>query len=90
MTQHQPSTHTRALITWLAIFPLVTLGSFALEPLSAGWPLPLRTLVLTAVVVPLAVYLVVPNLMRARGGIIARRAALAPATVAAPLPDPAE
>ncbi|WP_187977687.1 hypothetical protein [Mycetocola sp. JXN-3] len=73
MSQKPPSTHIRALITWLAIFPLVTLGSFALEPLTAGWFLPLRTMLLTALVVPLAVYLVVPNLMRAHGAVAVRR-----------------
>lgn len=68
-----PSTHIRALLTWIAIFPLVTLGSLALEPFTQHWPLPLRTLVLTLVVVPLAVYLVVPALMKARGAILRRR-----------------
>lgn len=60
-----PSTHVRVIITWLAIFPLVTLGLLVMMPFTSQWPLVLRTLVLTAVVVPLAVYVVVPQLMRA-------------------------
>lgn len=68
-----PSVHVRAIITWLAIFPLVTLGLFAIAPFAEGWSPVLRAFVLTVVVVPLAVYLVVPQLMRAYGA-LARRA----------------
>lgn len=60
----QPSVHVRAFITWLAIFPLVSLGFLTIVPaLGNAHPL-LKVLVLTLVVVPLAVYLVVPNLMK--------------------------
>jgi antibiotic biosynthesis monooxygenase (ABM) superfamily enzyme len=59
-----PSTHVRAAITWLAIFPLVAVGMTAIAPLSADWHPILRALVLTIVVVPVAVYLVVPQLFR--------------------------
>ena len=59
-----PSTHIRAIITWLAIFPLVAIGMTALAPISEGWHPVVRALVLTVVVVPLAVYLVVPQLLR--------------------------
>ena len=64
-----PSVHARALITWIAIFPLVTLGFFAIAPFAAGWSPVLRAFVLSVVVVPLAVYLVVPQLMRVYGKI---------------------
>lgn len=83
-----PSIHVRAVITWLAIFPLVTIGLYAIAPFSETWPPVLRSLALTVVVVPLAVYLVVPQLMRAWMAISARRAAqaaqVAPATPVAP------
>jgi antibiotic biosynthesis monooxygenase (ABM) superfamily enzyme len=69
-----PSTHVRAVITWLAIFPLVAIGMIALAPISADWHPVLRALVLTLVVVPLAVYLVVPQLFRGYGAIQRRRA----------------
>jgi antibiotic biosynthesis monooxygenase (ABM) superfamily enzyme len=59
-----PSAHVRAIITWLAIFPLVAIGMTAIAPISADWHPVLRALVLTLVVVPLAVYLVVPQLFR--------------------------
>lgn len=70
MTAHTsapPSIHARAIITWIAIFPLVTLGFFAIAPFSADWNPILRAFVLTLVVVPIAVYLVVPQLMRLYG-----------------------
>ena len=60
-----PSVHVRAVITWLAIFPLVAIGMLALAPLWPVWHPVLRALLLTAIVVPLAVYLVVPQMMRA-------------------------
>jgi len=59
-----PSIHVRAFITWLAIFPLVSLGFLTIVPaMGDAHPL-LKVFVLTLVVVPLAVYLVVPNLMK--------------------------
>lgn len=64
-----PSVHVRAVITWLAIFPLVALGMLALAPFSESWHPVLRALVLTLIVVPLAVYLVVPQLMRGYGAL---------------------
>ncbi|MFF2551534.1 hypothetical protein ACFVUS_11075 [Nocardia sp. NPDC058058] len=60
-----PSVHVRAAITWLAIFPMVALGMTLMAPFTATWPPALRALALTAVVVPSAVYVVVPRLMAA-------------------------
>lgn len=62
-----PSVHVRAVITWIAIFPLVALSFFAIAPFAADWNPILRAFVLSIVVVPVAVYLVVPQLMRAYG-----------------------
>lgn len=62
-----PSVHARAVITWIAIFPLVTLGFYAIAPFAGDWNPVLRAFVLSIVVVPVAVYLVVPQLMRAYG-----------------------
>lgn len=68
-TTGPPSVHVRALITWIAIFPLVSLGFFAIAPFAEHWHPVLRALVLTLVVVPIAVYVVVPQLMRAHGAL---------------------
>ena len=69
-----PSVHVRAVITWLAIFPLVAIGMLLIGPVSVDWHPVARAFVLTLVVVPLAVYLVVPQLMRGYGALRARNA----------------
>ncbi|MFC0446880.1 hypothetical protein [Rhodococcus jostii] len=61
-----PSIHVRVAVTWVSIFPLVTLGMTVmalLGPTAAAWPTWLRALMLTGVVVPTAVYLVVPRVL---------------------------
>jgi antibiotic biosynthesis monooxygenase (ABM) superfamily enzyme len=69
----QPSIHVRAIITWLAIFPLVSLGFVTIVPaMGDAHPL-LKVFVLTLIVVPLAVYLVVPNLMKAYSKLASKR-----------------
>lgn len=70
-----PSIHVRAIITWLAIFPLVAVGMLASAPLTEGWHPVLRALALTLVVVPAAVYVVLPRLFAAYGAIVRRTAA---------------
>lgn len=59
-----PSIHVRAFITWLAIFPLVTLGVIFLIPALGDMHPVLKVLILTLILVPLAVYLIVPWLMK--------------------------
>ena len=68
-----PSIHVRAVITWLAIFPLVAVGMIGVAPLTEGWHPVLRALVLTLVVVPVAVYLVLPRLFAGYGALVRRR-----------------
>jgi len=68
-----PSVHIRALITWLAIFPLVSLGFLTIVPLMGTAHPILKVFVLTLVVVPLAVYVVVPNLMKLFAKLAAKR-----------------
>jgi antibiotic biosynthesis monooxygenase (ABM) superfamily enzyme len=68
-----PSIHVRAFITWLAIFPLVSLGFLTIVPLMGNAHPILKVFVLTLVVVPLAVYLVVPNLMKLYQRIAAKK-----------------
>ena len=58
-----PSVHVRALATWITIFPLVALGMTLMTPISVDWHPVLRALVLTLIVVPLAVYVIVPRVL---------------------------
>jgi uncharacterized protein len=53
-----------AIVVWLAIYPTITLVLWLAGPSIADWPLALRTLAITAVVVPLMVYLLMPAFQR--------------------------
>lgn len=67
-----PSAHRRALITWLAVYPVITLVLGLLGPRIATLPLLLRTLILTGIVVPVAAYVLVPALTKAHARLAAR------------------
>jgi antibiotic biosynthesis monooxygenase (ABM) superfamily enzyme len=58
-----PSVHVRALATWITIFPLVAIGMTVMGGFTGEWHPVLRALVLTLIVVPLAVYLIVPRIL---------------------------
>ena len=67
------SIHVRAAITWLAIFPLVAVGMMAAAPLMENWHPVFRAMALTLVVVPTAVYVVLPRLFAVHGRLARRR-----------------
>lgn len=58
------SSHVRALLTWLAVFPLVVVVSAALRPFSDHLSNLACIAIMTGVVVPTTVYLVVPRYLR--------------------------
>lgn len=68
-----PSIHVRAALTWVAIFPLVTIGLMLLGSFAEGWHPVLRALALTVVIIPLAVYVIVPRLLQLYTAITRRR-----------------
>lgn len=68
-----PSVHMRVLLTWLAVFSALTAVQLILGPYVAGFPMLLRTLVITGVVVPAVVYALVPNLLKVRAAVLRRR-----------------
>jgi hypothetical protein len=47
-------------MVWLAIYPAITFLLWLAGPQIASWPLPLRTLLITAVLVPLMVFVLLP------------------------------
>lgn len=47
------SSYKKALVNWLLVYPLITFLLWLLNPLIATWPLPGRTLLITALVVPI-------------------------------------
>ncbi|MEW2219843.1 hypothetical protein AB0939_11125 [Streptomyces sp. NPDC006990] len=74
-----PSAHRRALITWIAVYPTITVALGVLGPPTATLPLPVRTLILTLIVVPVSAYALIPALFRMNARL---------SRTAAPLPAP--
>ena len=71
MTQEQqpipparPPRWKQAVITWVAVYPALTVTLAVLGPMMESWPLPLRTLLVTLLLVPIVVYVIVPLLTR--------------------------
>lgn len=60
--------HKLALLTWAVIYPLITGLLLVLEPMLGGVPVYLRTLLLTAILVPLMVYVAMPFAKRRFAG----------------------
>ncbi|MEU4823550.1 hypothetical protein OG979_35130 [Actinomadura citrea] len=59
-----PSIHLRAVFTWLAVYLMIMTTQLLLGPLLGSLSLPIRTLVVTGVVVPTVVYALVPAILR--------------------------
>ena len=63
-----PPRYKLALLTWGAAYVVITLILGVLGPLFADWPLPLRTLLISAMMVCILTWGVLPLLMRLFGG----------------------
>ena len=63
-----PPPYKMALLTWITIFPLITLVVLALNPILTGLPLVPRLAITTGVTVPLMTWLVMPRVTRALRG----------------------
>jgi antibiotic biosynthesis monooxygenase (ABM) superfamily enzyme len=59
-----PSAHLRALATWLAVYPSILIVQTLLTPLMDGASGPVRLLAITAVVVPVVVYALLPLMLK--------------------------
>ncbi|TQV83807.1 hypothetical protein [Denitrobaculum tricleocarpae] len=55
-----PNRHKMALLTWVIVYPMITLLLAALDPVLNGVAMPLRTLALTLIMVPALVYVALP------------------------------
>ncbi len=51
-------------VAWIAVWPTVTALLMIVEPFTTDWPLPLQTLLVTAIMVPAMVLLLVPTFDR--------------------------
>jgi antibiotic biosynthesis monooxygenase (ABM) superfamily enzyme len=66
-----PPRHKMALLTWPGSWALITLILWALGPAMATWPLALRTLVVSVLMVVGLTWLVIPYLTRIFAGWLA-------------------
>ena len=55
-----PRKNRMAILTWIVVSPLITVLLAILEPLLTGLPMPMRTLVISTIMVPIMVYLAMP------------------------------
>jgi antibiotic biosynthesis monooxygenase (ABM) superfamily enzyme len=67
-TRVPPPRHKMALLTWSGAWALITLILWVLGPVTATWPLPLRTLVISVLMVLALTWVVIPFLTRTFAG----------------------
>jgi antibiotic biosynthesis monooxygenase (ABM) superfamily enzyme len=73
-TQNTPPRHKLALLTWAGAYGVITLILDLLGPAMAGWPLMLRTLLISVLMVTTLTWVVLPALTRLfRGWLLAIR-----------------
>jgi uncharacterized protein len=72
--QSAPPRHKLALLTWLGAYPVITAILALLGPKMVSWPLALRTLGLSVLMVTTLTWLVMPSLTRALRGWLSRPA----------------
>jgi antibiotic biosynthesis monooxygenase (ABM) superfamily enzyme len=60
----RPPRYKQALLSWLGAYAAITLILAVLGPTMAPWPLPLRTLLLSVLMVVAMTWLVMPSLTR--------------------------
>ena len=63
----QPPKWKFAVMVWLAIYPAITVLQFLIGDVLVRLPVPLRTLILTGILVPLMVFVLLPLLRRLLG-----------------------
>ena len=67
----QTPTHKMALLTWAGAWALITLILWVLGPPTATWPLPLRTFLISVLMVVGLTWVVIPYLTRTFAGWLA-------------------
>ena len=73
-----PPRYKLALLTWGAAYVVITLILALLGPAIAGWPLPLRTLLISAMMVGILTFVVLPVLTRIFGAWLMRSLGMDP------------
>ncbi len=60
----RPNRVRLAVLVWLAVWPLITTINALIAPAAAGWPAPVRSMIATAIMVPIMVGVLLPALQR--------------------------
>lgn len=82
-----PPRYKLAIVTWVAAYPTITILLAAFKPLGVmALPLPLRTLLLTAILVPTMAFVLVPSISRIVRGWLRRSQSATRHTFQADLP----
>jgi antibiotic biosynthesis monooxygenase (ABM) superfamily enzyme len=63
-TRTSPRRYKLALLTWAGAYTVITTILAVLGPVMAAWPLPLRTLLLSGMMVASLTWFVIPSLTR--------------------------
>ena len=63
----QPPKWKFAVIVWLAIYPTITLVTFIIGDFIQKFPLPIKTLIMTGILVPLMIFVLLPLLRKILG-----------------------
>ena len=63
-TVGRPPPYKQAIVTWMGAYPVITLILALLGPPTATWPLPVRTLVISILMVVALNWVVLPFLTR--------------------------
>jgi antibiotic biosynthesis monooxygenase (ABM) superfamily enzyme len=63
----QPPKWKFTVMVWLAIYPTITLVTFLIGDYIKNFPLPLKTLIMTGILVPLMVFVLLPILRKLMG-----------------------
>ncbi|MEN9655626.1 MAG: hypothetical protein RL311_534 [Bacteroidota bacterium] len=60
----QPPKWKFAVMVWIAIYPTITFVSYLIGDVIKEWPLPLKTLLMTGILVPTMVFVLLPILRK--------------------------
>jgi antibiotic biosynthesis monooxygenase (ABM) superfamily enzyme len=60
----QPPKWKFAVMVWIAIYPTITFVSYLIGDVIKEWPLPLKTLLMTGILVPTMVFVLLPILIK--------------------------
>jgi len=63
----QPPKWKFAIMVWIAIFPMITTLQYALGAQMKDMPIPLRSLIMTLILVPMMVFVMLPLLRKVLG-----------------------